>query len=804
MHAPIKFSRAGALSAVIALSLLSVAAPAHADTPAAPQGAPDATALTVHDLAELTSAIEGLAAGETTIELAEDFAPVGPVANNSAISLPADVQLTLTGAASGTTLTKTPGATGRFFTLRGNGSQTLSITGITFQGPNEADPAGLPGDVPGGGVGVDGVPSVSVAETTISGTASSSALAISGAATVSVTGSSFLGNRSGSSAAISGLHNTIATISDSTFHKNYGWELGYSGGAIRATGTTELTVERSVFSANESATRGGAIAFHQMGGTLNVHDSVFDGNVVQSNGNTLNDGGAIAVNERPIAGPQAGKTFISGTTFANNRSGDEGGAILAQSGDSTSFVVHNSTFFNNVAAGMQERDASSAGGAIEAFGTPLTLLNNTFVNNIGERGKLFLGVAQAGGAVSAAGDSAHLKRAPVYASHNLFVGNDVLAANGSSATSSAYRQIAAADLRTPSGDGDPRELNVGIDAGKAIDLGKINRAAVLGTDTPSLEANGSSIVAGDPRTGYSQTPGTILFHPGDGDLLTGIADGIGAAPGGLLTDQRGFPMDEPADAGAVQQAFVRFDPNGGDWDYADHPFDGERIVLRANTSEVPDAKGTGGEGADADGTAPALVWAVGHVGQTVTTEPAPTTVPEHGTFVGWNTEPDGSGTAVEPGSTVIPAGNLRLYAQWDINVPVADGTVTVNYVDTDGQLLRDPITLTGPVDADYTTEQLTFDGYDFTAVTGNTTGTYTEAPQTVTYTYTRAGTVGPTDPPVTPTDPPVAPTDPPTTPKGGDKLGETGSPGWIALAGGALALLLAGGTVLLVRRRASA
>ncbi|MCD7947229.1 MAG: InlB B-repeat-containing protein [Oscillospiraceae bacterium] len=41
------------------------------------------------------------------------------------------------------------------------------------------------------------------------------------------------------------------------------------------------------------------------------------------------------------------------------------------------------------------------------------------------------------------------------------------------------------------------------------------------------------------------------------------------------------------------------------------------------------------------------------------------------TFTGWNTEPDGSGTAYQPSDTTVITGDVILYAQWTPNeVPV--------------------------------------------------------------------------------------------------------------------------------------
>ncbi|MEB4616274.1 MucBP domain-containing protein [Leucobacter sp. M11] len=692
---------AGGLSLALVAGVLGVSAPA---------SAADAT---VANVGELQTAIQALPAGPSTITLASDFAPVGAT---PVITIPSGVQLTLTG--DGTTVTKESGAPSFHLNLTGDRSQTVTITDLVFEGPNPADPSGQAGGIPGGGVMISDVATVAVERSTFSGADGASGLGLGGVSTLTVAQSSFLGNRAAYSAAIGLPAGITATITDSTLHKNWGTQEGFSGGAIRAVGKTALTVENSVFSGNVSNNRGGGIAFHQMDGELTVRDSLFTGNSVpfSEHQSSMHDGGAIAVSERPITGQQTGVTTISGTTFQGNTAADEGGALLIQSGNGSTASVTNSTFFDNRAQGLQTKyDDSSGGGAIEAFGTPLTLKHNTFVNNIAEKGNWLLG-PQRGGAVSAVGDGNYLPAQPLVMSHNLLVGNDVLDGNGNSALNNSYRQISAtAGVETPGG-GDIHETNVGIDNGTRIDLDVINRLAVLGDDAAAPAQNASGIVAGDPRTGYAQNPGTFLFHPGDESFLTGLADGVGPAAEGVAVDQRGFPVDDPADAGALQQAFIRYDPNGGDWaDYVAAPFDGQRIVQR------PDA---------------ALVWSVGAIGSGVSTEPAPTTAPEGSTFVGWNTAADGSGTAYPAGEIIIPAGNLRLYAQWeDEEPPVTDGTVRVEYLDEAGTALRDAITLTGAIGDPYRTEQLTFSGYDFVRVEGETNGAFAAEPGTVRYHY---------------------------------------------------------------------
>ena len=64
---------------------------------------------------------------------------------------------------------------------------------------------------------------------------------------------------------------------------------------------------------------------------------------------------------------------------------------------------------------------------------------------------------------------------------------------------------------------------------------------------------------------------------------------------------------------------------------------------------------------------------------------------------------------------------------------VAQGTVTVNYVDEQGNQLAEPTTMTGPVATDYTIEKKNIDGYTF--LQGDLTGQFTPTAKTVTLTY---------------------------------------------------------------------
>ena len=66
---------------------------------------------------------------------------------------------------------------------------------------------------------------------------------------------------------------------------------------------------------------------------------------------------------------------------------------------------------------------------------------------------------------------------------------------------------------------------------------------------------------------------------------------------------------------------------------------------------------------------------------------------------------------------------------------VANGQVTVNYLDLDGQPIAPKTTLTGTIDTTYTTTVKQIAGYKYIKTTGAPTGTFTAEAQTVNYYY---------------------------------------------------------------------
>ncbi len=70
-----------------------------------------------------------------------------------------------------------------------------------------------------------------------------------------------------------------------------------------------------------------------------------------------------------------------------------------------------------------------------------------------------------------------------------------------------------------------------------------------------------------------------------------------------------------------------------------------------------------------------------------------------------------------------------------VTPPVKQSTITVRYMDEEGNQLIDPITKTDIVGKEYSTEQKTFDGYQFEKLTGNASGVFTESDQEIVYVY---------------------------------------------------------------------
>lgn len=89
----------------------------------------------------------------------------------------------------------------------------------------------------------------------------------------------------------------------------------------------------------------------------------------------------------------------------------------------------------------------------------------------------------------------------------------------------------------------------------------------------------------------------------------------------------------------------------------------------------------------------------------------------------------------------------------------ANTTVTIKYIDKDTNTVLDETTINGYEGKEYTTEQKSFDNYEFVEVTGNTSGKMTKDKIVVNYYYTKTGETSTPEPETSTT---------PTVPKTGD------------------------------------
>ena len=86
-------------------------------------------------------------------------------------------------------------------------------------------------------------------------------------------------------------------------------------------------------------------------------------------------------------------------------------------------------------------------------------------------------------------------------------------------------------------------------------------------------------------------------------------------------------------------------------------------------------------------------------------------------FVGWNTESDGSGKPYEDGQKIKVAGNITLYAQWEI-VPIILDDNSVHWTDGNVYILNSNVSITPKIGVSGSVTLILNDGYTFTALNG--------------------------------------------------------------------------------------
>lgn len=226
-----------------------------------------------------------------------------------------------------------------------------------------------------------GVKDVLFTNNVITGNNDGAAINVAANGTLKIDGATFTNNDSHDGGGYGGAiwNKGSADIKNAAFSNNVAVSGGAVGGSSSSTGV--LSVSGGTFTNNHAQDDGGAIAAFK---SLMITDSLFENNtamylpdengaytVKQSTDNNPIGGGALAlgaVSESEIAS-------ISGTTFKNNRSGYNGGAIgtrLAQNTDDKAGFNSNSAKLD-IAATFIENFAENNGGAIY----------NTFYNDNG-------------------------------------------------------------------------------------------------------------------------------------------------------------------------------------------------------------------------------------------------------------------------------------------------------------------------------------------------------------------------------------------------------------------------------------
>lgn len=449
-------------------------------------------------------------------------------------------------------------------------------------------------------------------------------------------------------------------IEYSTIENNTTTGAGYECGAIASknySGT--LTINNSVFRNNINncvnteifGGGGGAMSIHYFRGEISINESLFQGN--QTNGqndvddvaNTY-DGGAIYI----FDGRDGAKFNVHGTTFDSNIAYDGGGAMMIQGTGNPGLdtKITNCTFYNNKAYGLD--CAGYSGGAIQFFkngGSSKmvnTLLSCTFVQNQG--GNEDSTTEQRGGAIGLSGAGA-FATAVVERNNCLFIGNIVYGANGQINDASNYKDISNYGTTTQAGTSNVLNVDKGATPQYTME-------DVLGVHNIMLTDNQSSVRAGIDN----KTVQTIPIKPG------GIADNTYSGTAILPTmDQRNVTRFK--DQGAVENAWVKYDANGGIFSLGTlDQYDGSRYW-------EPNEEGNVSE-----------YYAIHHInGSSPILDGTSDLTAENGNllFLGWSEE-EGATTpdpAYAVGSDLAYATeNLTLYAVWGEKI-----TYTVTYQD---------------------------------------------------------------------------------------------------------------------------
>jgi predicted outer membrane repeat protein len=358
-------------------------------------------------------------------------------------------------------------------------------------------------------INVSGLATTTFSQMTITANSTAGSVITNGGTQLTIDQSTISNNDSGNSLGVI-ANNSKLIITDSTFTGNTGTS---RGGAIYSDTNKTLTISRSTF-ANNKAPDGGAIFSF---GTTTITDSTF------TNNSAVATGGAI-VNENPAT------LVISQSTLVGNTAGDSGGAIFG--GDNSTTRISQSTLIGNT--------ANLGGGLFLISSTTNDIGNSLIVGNTGgEIGGMGTYTDNGGNLLAIPGGKVLGDILAVDA-----MGNPLLASNGgvtqtvavvfgSDAINAGDNTLATIDGKAGSTALTTDQRGTGFNR---IGSGTVDAGAVEYTETPSLIVTTNLDVSdsSDDLTSLREAIAYAATQPG-ADTIT-FGNGTGITGGTNFTD----------------------------------------------------------------------------------------------------------------------------------------------------------------------------------------------------------------------------------------------------------------------------
>ncbi|MFZ1425899.1 MAG: M10 family metallopeptidase C-terminal domain-containing protein [Geminicoccaceae bacterium] len=363
-----------------------------------------------------------------------------------------------------------------------------------------------------------------------------------------ITNSDLSENRGYGGGAIAISDGGTLSVDATTFNKNKAapghGEFG-EGGAIKLFKSSAV-IQRSLFSENDYADRGGAIIAQES--SLSLDRSTVSGNVAAYYG-----GG--------VEGEDHSSIFISNSTIANNRAPTGGGGV--RSSDFSLLSISNSTLTGNRSTGRS--GSPGYGGGIHASNSNNLVIFNTIVtgNTVGPKGvgpDISAAISQSNGhnifgsavAGSIPGDRQNVAPATIFAAVDPVTGGGQLSPTGIVPLKSAITNpaLSAADPITASSFGQLGTTLRPLPAGSLPDIGAIEIKQPLST---SPTVNNDVLTGSNAANNLSGLAGNDLIQGlGGKDVLNG-QDGSDVLDGGTGNDalNGGLGMDIATFAGTT-------------------------------------------------------------------------------------------------------------------------------------------------------------------------------------------------------------------------------------------------------------